>query len=162
MTKLFKFIIFFTSILCCPFSMIFLRMTDLDLLYKVVSLLYMYMYKGRTDGWIVVSVPIPWQNRDRPGKGGIRHSHLWQSPGKFIRKVSITLCTYTTGYFFITCNRIPHKGMIFDGHIFFSQGISIGLFLISAFLYLFMQDKDWAIYLILWKLRAGKIDAYKV
>lgn len=44
-TKLFKFIIFFTSILCCPFSMIFLRMTDLDLLYKVVSLLYVHVQR---------------------------------------------------------------------------------------------------------------------
>lgn len=66
MTKLFKFIIFFTSILCCPFSMIFLRMTDLDLLYKVVSLLYIHVQ--RTDRRMNCGVGSDTWTRRRPSR----------------------------------------------------------------------------------------------
>lgn len=97
MTKLFKFIIFL-QVFFAAHSVWFFSEWQISTYCTRLFLCCMYMYKGRTDGWIVVSVPIPGQDGDRPGKGGIRHSHLWQSPGKFTRKVSIILCTYTAGY----------------------------------------------------------------
>lgn len=97
MTKLFKFIIFL-QVFFAAHSVWFFSEWQISTYYTRLFLCCMYMYKGRTDGWIVVSVPIPWQDSNRPGKGGIGHSHLWQSPGKFIRKVSIILCTCTAGH----------------------------------------------------------------
>lgn len=97
-TKLFKFIIFL-QVFFAAHSVWFFSEWQISTYCTRLFLCCIYMYKGRTDGWIVVSVPIPGQDRDRPRKGGVRHSHLWQSPGKFTRKVSIILCTYTTGYF---------------------------------------------------------------